>query len=84
MSGTEEKPMSVQMVIELREKEGVQSVLQAIEAYKTRLRVSIDRTKHRLQQFEEHYQVGRYNPFFAKNGYCIFENSLIPVYPNPG
>jgi hypothetical protein len=49
--------MSVQMVIELREKEGVQSVLQAIEAYKTRLRAGIDRTKHRLQQFEEHYHV---------------------------
>jgi hypothetical protein len=30
--------MSVQMVIELREKRGAQPVLQAIEAYKARLR----------------------------------------------
>ncbi len=50
-------PMSVQMVIELREKQGVESILQAIEVYKTRLRGSIERTKRHLQQFEEQYKV---------------------------
>lgn len=49
--------MSVQMVIELREKQGVQPVLQAIEAYKTRLRAGIERTKDRLRQFEERYNI---------------------------
>lgn len=49
--------MSVQMVIELKEKRGVEPVLQAIEAYKTRLRASIERTKRRLRQFEERYNI---------------------------
>ncbi|MCB0196596.1 MAG: hypothetical protein KDJ65_31880 [Anaerolineae bacterium] len=49
--------MSVQMIIELREKEGVQPILQAIEAYKARLRSSIGRTKQQLRQFEERYNV---------------------------
>lgn len=49
--------MSVQMVIELREKRGAQPVLQAIESYKARLRVGIERTKRRLAQFEQRYGV---------------------------
>ena len=49
--------MTVQMVIELREKQAAQPILQAIEAYKTRLRASIDRGKRRLAQFEERYGV---------------------------
>lgn len=49
--------MSVQMVIELREKQGAQPVLQAIESYKARLRVSIERTRRRLAQFEQRYGV---------------------------
>jgi hypothetical protein len=51
------KPMSVQMVIELREKRSAQPVLQAIEFYKARLRASIERTQRRLTQFEQHYGV---------------------------
>ena len=49
--------MSVQMVIELKEKGGAQSVLQAIESYKGRLRASIERTKRRLAEFERRYDV---------------------------
>jgi len=49
--------MSVQMVIELREKQGAQSVLQAIESYKARLRAGIGRTRRRLTQFEQRYGV---------------------------
>jgi hypothetical protein len=49
--------MSVQMVIELREKRSAQPVLQAIESYKARLRTSIGRTRRRLAQFEQHYGV---------------------------
>ena len=49
--------MSVQMVIELREKRGTQPVLQAIESYKARLRAGIKRTQSRLTQFEQRYGV---------------------------
>ncbi len=49
--------MTVRMVIELREKDGAQPVLQAIEAYKARLRAGIERSKRHLAQFEQRYQV---------------------------
>lgn len=49
--------MSVQLVIELREKEGAQPILQAIESYKARLRAGIERSKRRLAQFEAQYGV---------------------------
>jgi hypothetical protein len=47
--------MSVQLVIELRDREGAQTVLQALDAYKERLRASIERTKRRLTEFETRY-----------------------------
>ena len=49
--------MTVQLVIELREKEGAQPILQAIESYKARLRAGIERSKRRLAQFEAQYGV---------------------------
>ena len=49
--------MSVQMVIELREKQGAQPLLQAIESYKARLQASIERTQRPLVQFEQRYGV---------------------------
>ena len=49
--------MSVQLVIELKEKTRAQPVLQAIESYKARLRASIERTQRRLVQFEQRYGV---------------------------
>jgi hypothetical protein len=47
--------MGVQMVIELREEQAAQPVLQAIEVYKIRLRSGIQRTKRRLRRFEQRY-----------------------------
>lgn len=49
--------MSVQVVIELRDKRGAQMVLQAIDAHKARLRAGIERTRRRLAQFEQRYGV---------------------------
>jgi len=49
--------MGVQMVIKLREKQGAQPILQAIESYKARLRASIERGQRRLAQFEQRYGV---------------------------
>ena len=49
--------MSVHMVIELRDREGAQTVLQALDAYKVRLRAGIERTKRRLAEFEARYGV---------------------------
>lgn len=49
--------MSVRLVIELQEKESAQSILQAVETYKARLRAGIERTQRRLTQFEQRYDV---------------------------
>jgi hypothetical protein len=54
---TEEKPMSVRLVIELSGERGAQSIVQAIESYKARLRASIERTQRRLAEFEQRYGV---------------------------
>jgi hypothetical protein len=47
--------MTVQMVIELRERQGAQPILHAIESYKARLRASIERTRRHLAGFEQRY-----------------------------
>ena len=49
--------MSVHMMIELRDREGAQTVMQALEDYKVRLRASIARTRRRLAEFESRYRV---------------------------
>ena len=49
--------MSAQLIIELRDREGARTVLQALDAYKVRLRASIERTKRRLAEFERRYGV---------------------------
>ncbi len=49
--------MSVQMVIELADRQGAQAVLQALETYKTRLRLGIERTRRRLREFEQRHGV---------------------------
>jgi hypothetical protein len=49
--------MSIHMVIELPDRSSVQAVVQALEAYKVRLRASISRTKRRLAVFEARYRV---------------------------
>jgi hypothetical protein len=47
--------MSIRMVIELSDRDSVQTVVQALEAYKVRLRASITRTKRRLATYETRY-----------------------------
>ena len=49
--------MSVHMVIELRDRKGAQTVIQALDAYKMRLRAGIERTRQRLAEFEARYGV---------------------------
>ena len=49
--------MSVEMVIELKEKRSAQAVVQAVEFYKRRLKANIERTQRRLQRFEDRYAV---------------------------
>ena len=49
--------MSVQLTFELRDRQGAETVIQALESYKMRLRASIERTKRRLAQFERRYGV---------------------------
>ncbi|MBN1876526.1 MAG: hypothetical protein JXA33_20040 [Anaerolineae bacterium] len=49
--------MTVHLVIELQGKDGAHPVIQAIEAYKARLRLGITRTQQRLIQFEQRYHV---------------------------
>lgn len=44
--------MSTQMVIELPGQQATQTVLRAIDLYKTHLRASIARTQRRLTEFE--------------------------------
>ena len=49
--------MGIHMVIELPDRKSIQTVIQALEAYKVRLRASIARTKRRLAMFETRYGV---------------------------
>lgn len=49
--------MSVHLVIELRNASGARTVLQALDAYKGRLKTGIERTKRGLAAFESRYQV---------------------------
>jgi hypothetical protein len=49
--------MSTQMVIELSGQQATQTVLRAIDLYKTRLRASIARTQRHLAEFEQRYRV---------------------------
>lgn len=49
--------MTTQMVIEFKEKTGIQPVLQAIETYKRRLQTGIARSMRHLAQFEQQYGV---------------------------
>ena len=49
--------MSCHILIELTDPQGVQAVLHALESYKARLRVSSERGRRRLAEFEERYGV---------------------------
>lgn len=56
---------NMEMVVELKEKQGTQSVLSAIEAYKTRLQASIGRTQRRLTEFERRHNI--HTDYFLEN-----------------
>ena len=47
--------MGLRMVIALPDRESIQTVVQALEAYKVRLRASITRTKRPLATYETRY-----------------------------
>lgn len=47
--------MSVRMIIEVSNASGAQTVLQALDAYKQRLRAGIERTQQHLAAFEVRY-----------------------------
>ncbi|MBI5653166.1 MAG: hypothetical protein HZC40_22385 [Chloroflexi bacterium] len=49
--------MNVQMVIELPDRQGIQTIIHALDAYKIRLRANIARTQRRLNEFERRYDV---------------------------
>ena len=49
--------MTVQMVIEVQDRQGAQTIMRALDGYKIRVRSGIERTKRRLATFEAHYGV---------------------------
>lgn len=49
--------MSVELVLELSSRKSAQTVLHALDAYKTRLRASIQRTHRNLTNFEQRYGI---------------------------
>ena len=49
--------MSVELVLELSSRKSAQTVLHALDAYKTRLRASIQRTHRNLANFEQRYGI---------------------------
>ena len=49
--------MTVQMVIEVQNRQGAETIVQALDGYKVRLRAGIGRTRRRLASFEARYGV---------------------------
>ena len=49
--------MTVQMVIEVQNRQGAETIVQALDGYKVRLRAGIERTRRRLASFEARYGV---------------------------
>ena len=49
--------MTVQMVIEVQDRQGAQTIMRALDGYKSRLRYGIERTKRRLATYEARYGV---------------------------
>ena len=49
--------MTVQMVIEVQDRQGAQTIMRALDGYKIRVRSGIERTKRRLATFETRYGV---------------------------
>ena len=49
--------MAVELVVEANNRESAQIVVNALDAYKAKLRASIQRTRRNLSQFEQRYGV---------------------------
>jgi hypothetical protein len=49
--------MSMELVLEVNGRQGAQTVINALDAYKAKLRASIERTRRNLQSFEQRYGV---------------------------
>lgn len=49
--------MSLQIILEVQDQQGIQAIIQALEAYKARLRMNIEHTNSRLREFERRYGV---------------------------
>jgi hypothetical protein len=52
-----EAAMSVELVLEIKNRESARSVVNALDAYKSKLRASIQRTRRNLKVFEQRYGV---------------------------
>jgi hypothetical protein len=49
--------MSVELIFEVKSRAGAQTVFNALDAYKAKLRASIERTRRNLSTFEQRYGV---------------------------
>ena len=49
--------MSVELVLEVSSRQAAETVFHALDAYKAKLRASIERTRRNLHQFEHRYGV---------------------------
>ena len=49
--------MTIQMVIEVQDRQGAQTIMRALDGYKIRVCSGIERTKHRLLAYEARYRV---------------------------
>jgi len=49
--------MTIEVVLEVADRQSAQTVLNALDAYKGRLRADIQRTRRKLREFEERYAV---------------------------
>jgi hypothetical protein len=49
--------MTVEMTIKLTSPQAAQTIIRAIDQYKSQLRASIERTQRKLAQFEQQYKV---------------------------
>lgn len=49
--------MTIELVLEVSSRQGAQTVFNALDAYKAKLRASIERTRRNLHQFEQRYGV---------------------------
>jgi len=57
--------MTIQMTFELSNSQTAQTIVRALNLYQSRLQASVARTRRRLVEFEQRYQVT--TPYFLSN-----------------